>query len=94
MSSSFMLNGRSKDSFSEQKAQVVLLSDDDSAARIGGTVMESYGNIKLLITCNRYLLEFLRETVRLSIVYDDIVRRGRTDNTVEKRGHLKKKAKR
>ena len=70
-----MLNDRSKGSFTEPKSQVFLLSDDNSTARIGRAVMESDGNVQLFIIDNRYLFDFLRETVRLPIVHDYIIRR-------------------
>ena len=91
MSSSLVLNSRSKDAFTESKTQVFLLSDNNSTARIGRAVVESHGNIPLLIIRNRYLFDFLRKTVRLSIVYDNIVRCGGLDNTIEKGGHLRRK---
>lgn len=89
MSSSLMLNGRGKGSLTEPKTQAVLLSDDNSTARVGRAVVESHENIQLLIIRNRYLLDFLRQALSLPIVYDYVVRCRGVDNTVEKRGHLK-----
>ena len=69
-----MLNDRSKASFTEPKSQVFLLSDDNSAAGIGRAVMESDGDVQPFVINNRYMLDFLRETVRLPIVHDNIIR--------------------
>lgn len=86
-----MLNDRSKGSFAEPESQVFFLSDDNSTARIGRAVMESDGDVQLFIINNRYLLDLLRETMRLPIVHDYIIRCGDVDNLIEKCEHLKEK---
>lgn len=70
MSSPLVLYGRSEDPSVELETQLFLFSDDNSTARIGGTVLESHGNVRVFVPGNRYLFDFLGETVRLSIVYN------------------------
>ena len=84
-----MLNDRSKGSFTE--SQVFLLSDDNTTARIGRAVMESDRDVQLFIIDNRYLFDFLRETVRLPIVHDYMIRCRGVDNLIKKSEHLDEK---
>ena len=87
-----MLNGGSKDSFSKLKTSTILLPYDYSAATAGRTVTKRHGNVRLYLIGDRYMLDFLRQTVRPSVMQNDVVHASGVNCTSENRSHLEIKS--
>ena len=89
---SIVFNGSSKDAFAKLKASSILLSKDNSTARPGGAVLKGYGDVRLYLICNQYLLDSSGQTVWLLVIHYHIVDGFGTNSSSQNSYHLKKQS--
>lgn len=83
-----VFNGCSKDAFAKLKASSILLSKDNSTARSGGAVLKGYGDVRLHLICNQYLLDSCRQTLGLFVIHYHIVDGFGTNSSSQNSYHL------
>ena len=87
-----VFNGCSKDAFAKLKASSILLSKDNSTAGSGGAVLKGYGDVRLHLVCNQYLLDSCGQTLGLFVIHHHIVDGFGTNSSSQNSYHLKKQS--